>query len=116
MSNLRPFSKGMSGNPAGRPRGSRNKLGESFIAALADDFEANGVGTIEKVRTEFPHVYIKVVASLMPKEMKVSGNPIDDLSDEELEAAIATLNRSLRESGVDPLTGRSVIELERNNG
>lgn len=116
MSNLRPFSKGMSGNPAGRPRGSRNKLGESFIAALADDFEANGADTIEKVRTEFPHVYIKVVASLMPKEMKVSGNPIDDMTEEELDIAITALTKSIRERGIDPVTGMPLLELEQING
>src|SRR5688572_19169397 len=41
----RPFEAGQSGNLAGRPKGSRNKLSEAFLQALAPDF-------IETVRTE----------------------------------------------------------------
>ena len=33
----------------GRPRGSRNKLGEDFINALADDFAKHGAVAIERV-------------------------------------------------------------------
>ena len=34
------------------PRGSRNKLSDAFLQALADDFEAHGKGVVEKVRTD----------------------------------------------------------------
>ena len=54
----RPFEAGASGNPTGRPKGSRNKLSESFLKALADDFDANGPGVIERVRKERPHDYL----------------------------------------------------------
>ena len=46
------FQPGNNANPRGRPKGSRNKISEEFIAALCDDFEQHGVEVIEAVRTE----------------------------------------------------------------
>lgn len=69
QSGLVPFKPGQSGNPAGRPKGARSKLGEAFLKALFGDFEQHGVMTIEKVRSERPADYIKVIASLLPKEL-----------------------------------------------
>lgn len=83
------FKPGQSGNPAGRPKGSRHKLGEAFIAALHDDFEQHGVATIAKVRNEKPDAYMKVVASLLPKEFKIE--TVSELTDEQLNARIAQL-------------------------
>ena len=37
----RPFKPGQSGNPRGRPKGSRHKLSERFFAELCEDWEEN---------------------------------------------------------------------------
>jgi hypothetical protein len=37
---LKPFAPSESGNPAGRPKGSRHKISEAFIAPLADNRRA----------------------------------------------------------------------------
>lgn len=83
------FKPGQSGNPAGKPKGSRNKLGEAFIEALHDSFIQHGAATIERVRQEDPTAYVKVCAGLLPKELKIER--VDELNDEQLDQRIRQL-------------------------
>jgi hypothetical protein len=96
------FKPGQSGNPAGRPKGARNKLGEAFVEALHDDFNANGVKAIERMRAEDPGGYVRVIAGLLPKEFKIE--TVSELTDEQLDARIrqlgAILNRLEGGAGV----------------
>ena len=73
------FKPGQSGNPAGRPKGSRNKINQAFIEALTVDFEDNGKSVIEKVRKSTPAEYLKIVGRLVPSEVNVGVN--QDLAD-----------------------------------
>ena len=83
----RPFPQGQSGNLKGRPKGSRNKLGEDFIAALHEDFQKHSAKVIERVRTERPDAYLKVIASIVPKQLDIgSANPFEVWTDDELES------------------------------
>src|SRR5262245_22102880 len=85
----------------GRPKGSRNKLGEEFICALAEDFAKHGPEVIAKVRQDKPEAYLKVVASLLPKDINLNVKPLDDLTDDQL---IERLRRLTEEAA--PLLAR----------
>jgi len=82
------------GNP-GRPKGARNRLGEAFVQALANDFDQHGVKAIETVRKERPHEYLKVVASLLPKQVEIKEGAFDGISDDELSALISATRSAL---------------------
>lgn len=79
------FKKGNNANPAGRPKGSRNKLEELFVTAMVDAFNEGGIDAIKKVRDNDPAVFLNVIAKILPKqvEQKVQVN-ITDMTDDEL--------------------------------
>jgi len=66
------FKPGQSGNPKGRPKGARNRLGTQFLEALEADFNQFGPQAIALVREKKPEVYVRVVADLLPKEANIN--------------------------------------------
>lgn len=109
QTNLKPFPKGVSGNPAGRPKGSRNKLGEAFIEALHADFAEHGVTAIQKTREDDPAAYVRVIAGILPKELKIETT--SDLTDEQLDARIRQLAAAL-EIGIGGTAGGATAQAE----
>ncbi|WP_165923488.1 hypothetical protein [Bosea sp. BK604] len=79
--------------PTTRPKGSRNRLGQAFVQALQDDFQEHGPQVIETIRSEKPEHYLKLVASLLPNELKVTTDI--ELSDEQLDQRIRQLAAAL---------------------
>ncbi len=67
-----PWKPGQSGNPAGRPRGSRNRLQDAFVTDLRDLWTERGREILVRVATDQPEVMLKVVASLMPKSVDLN--------------------------------------------
>ncbi|HWA17728.1 MAG TPA: DUF5681 domain-containing protein [Devosia sp.] len=102
--NLKPFARGQSGNPKGRPRGARSKLGEKFLEDLLEDWKANGSAVIVKVREDKPDQYLRVVASVIPREvdLEVAGSGrVEDMTDAQLIAIIRRLDDDLENAGID---------------
>ena len=98
--------------PKGRPTRARDKLRNNFLHALAEDFTAHGVEALEAMRTTDPSGYIRAIASLMPKELDVKKvNPLDHLSDEQLQQVIDTAEHLIRgEAGNSVEGGEKSLE------
>ncbi len=90
------FRPGFSGNIRGRPKGARGKLSEAFLEALHEDFQEHGKAAIEAVRVSKPEAYIRVIASLLPRDVNLNTDPYEDLSDEELRQQLRQLEAELR--------------------
>jgi len=66
-----PFPKGVSGNPAGRAKGSRNRLSESFVSDLKNAWDQYGTTALRRCALEEPATFVRVVAGLMPKDINL---------------------------------------------
>jgi hypothetical protein len=60
------FVLGHNGGP-GRPKGSRNQLGEALLADLYADWLQHGAEVIRQVRESRPADYLKIVAMIVSK-------------------------------------------------
>jgi hypothetical protein len=63
------FQPGQSGNPAGRPKGSKNKLSEDFLQELYIVFQESGGEAIRRMCAEHPSDFVRILAGLIPKEL-----------------------------------------------
>ena len=90
--NLIPFKPGQSGNPRGRPKGARSKLGEDFLTELYENFAVHGAAAIERVCEDDPAAYLRVIVSVLPKDIKIDrrldAGPLSNLTDDELVALL----------------------------
>ncbi|HKH19635.1 MAG TPA: hypothetical protein VKB53_01785 [Gammaproteobacteria bacterium] len=94
-----PWHKGQRGHPGGLSNGSRRKLTDAFIRALARDWRAHGEAVIQRVREEDPIAYFKGMLSLVQKDVSVEGDvkqaPLDT---EPVSATMAFLEQIVQES------------------
>jgi hypothetical protein len=72
-------------------------LRDDFLKALSTDFAVHGVAAIVAYREEKPAEYLKIVASVLPKELPkdAARDPLEDLSDADLLARIRSLDDAI---------------------
>ena len=110
------FAPGNGGG--GRPKGSRNKLGEKLIEDLYEHWQKNGMKAIEAMFEERPHEYVRAVVSILPREVKIEN--VDSMTDEELRNRIRQLAAGLgisiagRTSGTGETAGSADAETGSN--
>ena len=66
-----PWKPGQSGNPVGRPLGARSKFSEAACADALADWTAHGGEVLTRVRATDPSTYLRVLFSIIPRQMQV---------------------------------------------
>ena len=68
------WAKGQSGNPAGRPKGSRHKINERTLKIIAEvqaeDNTSLARVALESLRADDPRAYWHLLAGLLPKQVE----------------------------------------------
>jgi hypothetical protein len=90
------FQQGVSGNPGGNRHRTRHLLNQEFMQALLLNFRHQGKKAIEKVARNQPAAYLKILALLVPRELKVEQSQgVKAMSDEQIEEAIELIQNML---------------------
>ena len=78
----------------GRPPGSRNKLCRRVLEDLLVDWAEGGAAAIKMMRIERPAEYVRVMCSILPKELIFENSAVTELDDDELDHMISDVARA----------------------
>jgi hypothetical protein len=92
MSKFQPGNNASQGR-GGRPLGSRTKLCKAMLEDLAADWREGGAAAIKMMRIERPAEYVRVMCSILPKEMLFETGTVSELADDEIDQMIEMLRQ-----------------------
>ena len=82
------------GNP-GKPKGVKHKLQENFVKDVQAAWETSGAQAITAMIADKPGDFVKMVASLIPKEATLNINDNSEMTDDELAKRVRELAAQL---------------------
>jgi hypothetical protein len=87
-------------NPAGRPKGSRVKLEEAFVADMVDVWRAMGKAALERTAEREPAKFAQIAASVLPKQTQTTRiHKLELMTDKELAELLLTAEAEI-EAGI----------------
>lgn len=99
---LKPWQKGQSGNPKGRPPGSKHKLQEDFLRDFCHVWEQGGLKAIKHMAENDPARFVEAAIKVLPKDVNHNiRHSAADMSDDEL-AELIRSGRGIAEAEDDP--------------
>ena len=75
---------------------------DDFLAELQTSWARHGAATIDKVRIDRPHDYLRLMASSLAKPVAGKADAIATLSDDEIADELRHILGQLAASGADP--------------
>lgn len=108
------FKPGNVANPAGRPKGSRSKFAETFLKDFLADWEAYGISAIQDCREIDPVAYVRIAASIVPKELVLKDDEdanafsriVEQLNDEQLAELLGVVRALIARESARTIEGQ----------
>jgi hypothetical protein len=92
------FAKGVSGNLGGNAQRTRHALNADTIREMHLAFRRGGRKAIEKVMTQQPAIFLKLLVLLVPRELQIEHKGgVKAMTDEQLEQGIEAIQQMLAE-------------------
>src|SRR5262249_46214732 len=80
-----------------RAKGARNKISTAFLNDLLEEWHEGGKEAMRIMRLERPAEFVKVVASVLPKELSIEVGPLQEIPDDKLIEYIEYTERQLEQ-------------------
>ena len=88
--------------PPSRPPAIVQEIGRTLVAALAEDLKANCRNVIKALRRKSSYEYLRIMLSVVPKELEEIEPGLAEMSDSELATMLATVRSLIAAQGEPP--------------